>query len=148
MDVLNLPQHPLKIKIENGKKRIFDVQRKRFVALTPEEWVRQNFVNYLCKDLNYPTGSLGNEILIKQNGLSRRCDTVIYNLHGAPVVICEYKAPEVSISQEVFDQIFAYNRTLNVKYLIISNGLKHFCCMIDDNGKPKFMQGIPNYNDL
>lgn len=147
LDVLNLPRYPFKIKKENNKLNIFDALRKRFVRLTPEEWVRQHFVHYLIEELNYPKGKIGNEIAFKINGLTKRCDSVIYNDFGKPEIIVEYKAPKIPINQSVFDQIFIYNTKLNVPFLFVTNGIHHFACVMK-NGKPVFLKTIPSYSEL
>lgn len=123
---------------------IFDRCRKKHVALTSEEWVRQNFVEYLIKEKKYPSGLISNESTVSFNGLRKRCDTVIYNRDGLPEIIVEYKAPNVSITQNTFDQIAMYNFKLKVRYLIVSNGMNHFCCKIDyENMRYEFLREVP-----
>ena len=149
MTVLNLPSFEYKIKKERDKTLIFDIIRKRYISLTPEEWVRQHFVSYLISHKGYPSGLIGNEISLRLNGQSRRCDTVVYGLHGEPAMIIEYKAPHITLNQGVFDQIVRYNMVLKVKYLIVSNGLNHYCCEIDyENMCPRFLKEIPDYAEL
>ena len=144
---LNLPSYDAKISEENGKLRIFDPLRKCNVALTPEEWVRQHFVNYLVNHKGYPTTLTANEVAIKLNDTSRRCDTVVYDKQLQPRVIVEYKAPTVKITKDVFAQISRYNLVLKVDYLIISNGLQHYCCKMDyEKQSFNFMQEIPEYS--
>lgn len=146
---LNLPYCKFKIKKVNDILSIYDDLRKRYVALTPEEWVRQNFVSYLINDLGYPAGLMGNEVSLVQNGIKRRCDTIIVSREGTPLVIVEYKAPNIEITQNVFDQITRYNSVLNAKYLIVSNGMQHYCCVVDyENNKVKFLDKIPHYSML
>ena len=138
-----------KLKEDNGKYFIFDPLRKKYILLTPEEWVRQHFVNYLISCKGYPSGRIGNEISLCLNGRKRRCDTVIYSQEGMPCVIVEYKAPHISISQDVFDQIVRYNIVLQVEYLIVSNGKNHYCCQIDyKNQSYVFLEEIPEYDFL
>ena len=120
---LNLPSYEAKIVQRNGKNVIFDTLRKRYVALTPEEWVRQHFVHFLTDYKGYPKGLLANEIQLNLNGTKKRCDTVLYDKNLSAKLIVEYKAPHVEITQAVFDQITGYNMVLKVKYLIVSNGL-------------------------
>ena len=132
---LNLPSYEIKIAERNGKNVIFDMLRKRYVALTPEEWVRQHFVHYLTDYKGYPKGLLANEIQLDLNGTKKRCDTVLYNKDLSAKLIVEYKAPHIEITQTVFDQITRYNMVLKVDYLIVSNGLNHYCCHIDYNTK-------------
>lgn len=146
---LNLPEYQLNIKKINNAFVVFDALRRRFVALTPEEWVRQNFVQYLIHDRQYPAALMGNEISLVQNGIQRRCDTLVADRHGAPLVIVEYKAPTVRISQATFDQIVRYNMVLQARYLVVSNGMEHFCCQLDyDNDTYHFLNEIPPYPQL
>lgn len=149
MFALNLPAFDYKIRHHEGKTQIFDPMRRKFVALTPEEWVRQHFVNYLIVEKGFPKGRMSNECNINLNGLKRRCDTVLYDEFLKPLVIIEYKAPEIALSQLVFNQIAAYNMVLKVKYLIVSNGLKHYCCQIDyEHQKVQYIESIPDYKYL
>ena len=146
---LNLPSYPVKIQVRNGKNVIFDPLRRKFVALTPEEWVRQHFVNLLTGVKGYPKGLLGNEVQLDLNGTKKRCDTVLFDKNLNARMIVEYKAPHVEITQAVFDQITRYNMVLKVEYLIVSNGLRHYCCRIDYNTmKYTFMPDIPTYEEL
>ena len=119
MFALNLPAFEAKIAQREGKNVIFDVLRRRYVALTPEEWVRQHFTNFLLKEKGYPQGLLANEIQINLNGTKKRCDTVLYRRDLTPQMIVEYKAPSVEITQAVFDQITRYNMVLKVDYLVV-----------------------------
>lgn len=150
MQHLNLPEYQFNIK----KKRhdglvILDTLRKRWVALTPEEWVRQNFVRYLIEDREFPAALMNNEISLTQNGIKRRCDTLVADRQGLPLVIVEYKAPTIEISQKTFDQIVRYNMVLRAQYLIVTNGMRHYCCKIDyKNNSYAFLQEIPPYNVL
>jgi len=146
---LNLPSYDVRITESEGKKRIFDPIRRRYVALTPEEWVRQHFVNFLVTYKEYPSSLMSNEVQLKLHGMSRRCDTVVYDRELRPRVIVEYKAPTVEITQKVFDQISRYNLVLNVDYLIVSNGLTHYCCRMDYADKRyEFLPDIPAYKEL
>jgi len=146
---LNLPPLDVNIKKMDGRLVIFDKLRRRFVALTPEEWVRQHFVNYLITEKKYPAALIANETQITLNGQKRRCDSVVYNQQLSPIVIAEYKAPEVNITQMVFDQIVRYNIVLRVKYLIVSNGRNHYCCKMDyENQSFEYMPEIPDFKDL
>ena len=147
---LNLPQYEFNIKKDStGNYKIFDSLRRKFVALTPEEWVRQNFVAFLINDKRFPSGLMNNEISLTQNGISRRCDTLISDRHGNPFMIVEYKAPSIQISQKVFDQIVRYNMVLRAKYLVVSNGLSHYCCKIDyATNSYSFLPDIPDYDSL
>ena len=131
MLTLNLPTFEVKIKNEGAKKMIFDIIRRKYVALTPEEWVRQHFVHYLIEQLGYPQELLANEVEVTLNGTSKRCDTVLYNRDLTARMIVEYKAVDIPITQKVFDQIMRYNMVLRVDYLVVSNGIDHYCCQID-----------------
>ena len=117
---LNLPSFDINVKKIGGKLSILDPLRRKFVALTPEEWVRQHFVNFLLREKGYPAALIANEIQIDLNKLKKRCDSVVYNRDLSPLMIIEYKAPDVEITQQVFDQIVRYNIVLKVKYLIVS----------------------------
>jgi hypothetical protein len=146
---LNLPKAQLSIQTTPDGDKVFDPLRKKYVAITPEEIVRQNFTAFLISYCGYPAGLMANEIGITLNGTSRRCDTVVYSRNGKPLVIIEYKAPSISINQRTFDQIVRYNMVLQASYLIVSNGLQHYCCSIDyANHTYKFLPKIPPYNDL
>ena len=146
---LNLPAYSFNIKKEKGKSFIFDSIRKRFVSLTPEEWVRQNFVAFLAEEKKYPRALIANEMTISYNGLKKRCDTLVYNRKGEIILIVEYKAPNVAITQEVFDQVAVYNMKLKVNFMIISNGLDHFCCRIDyENMRYDYLKEIPCFDEL
>lgn len=146
---LNLPEYPFNVKKTAQGVVIFDRLRQRFVALTPEEWVRQHFVEWLISEKEFPAALMGNEVSLTQNGIKRRCDTVVANHNGTPLVIIEYKAPSVTVSQKTFDQIVRYNMVLHAAYLIVSNGMTHYCCHIDYNtGSYAFLSEIPTYNKL
>ena len=146
---LNLPQYEIKIGEKNGKRTIFDFLRRKYVSLTPEEWVRQHFTHYLTDHKGYPKGLMGNEVELRVGEKRLRCDTILYNKQGQPQMIIEYKAPTIQIQQKTFDQISAYNLLLHVDYLIVSNGLQHYCCKMDyDNQKYLFLQDIPDYENL
>lgn len=149
MPSLHLPGFDAKVTEKDGKRFIFDPLRGKYVALTPEEWVRQHFVHYLVAELRYPKELLANEITIRLNGLSKRCDTVAYNRFLEPLMIVEYKAPGVAITRAVFDQIARYNASLQVRYLVVSNGMQHFCCVVDNQTQTySFLEGIPAYEEL
>lgn len=149
MQPLNLPGFAPKVIEKEGKRMVFDPLRRKYVALTPEEWVRQHFVNYLVTIKKYPLELLANEVLVKLNGTSKRCDTVVYDRFLSPLMIVEYKASIVNITSAVFDQIVRYNMVLKVKYLTVSNGIDHFCCKIDyDKQTYSFVEEIPAYGLL
>lgn len=148
-DILNLPPIEANTKQEDGKTMIFDSLRGRYVTLTPEEWVRQHFVHYLINHRGYPASLIANEMSIELNGMQRRCDTVVYSRDMTPLVIVEYKAPSVAVSRRAFEQAMAYNNVLRVPYIIISNGLRHYCCHIDySQMKADFLPEIPEWHDL
>ena len=146
---LNLPSYPAKIQVRNGKNVIFDSLRQKYVALTPEEWVRQHFVHLLTDLKGYPKGLLANEVQLDLNGTKKRCDTVLYQRDLSARMIIEYKAPDVEITQAVFDQITRYNMVLKVDYLIVSNGMQHYCCKLDyQTNSYTFLRDIPHYDSL
>ncbi len=147
---LNLPRHDFNVKVTpQGNRVIFDRLRRRFVTLTPEEWVRQNFVEFLIADRGFPAGLMSNEMSLTQNGISRRCDTVVTDHQGSTKVILEYKAPSNKNTQTDIDQICRYNMVLQANYLIGSNGLQHYCCKIDSaHNSYSFLPDIPSYNAL
>lgn len=148
-NTLNLPEYSFNIKNIEGKTYIFDKIRKKFVILTPEEWVRQNVIEFLTIDKKYPIGWFGNEIKLNINGMPKRCDSIFYDENANPTLIIEYKAPNIAITQEVFDQIATYNIPLKAKYLLVSNGLEHFFCEIDYKlRKYKFFREIPSFEEL
>lgn len=143
---LNLPDFQVKIAVTDGKKMVFDPLRRKYVALTPEEWVRQHFVHFLIQHKGYPSGLLANEVQLTLNGTRKRCDTVLYDRTRTPRMIIEYKAPTVPITRQVFDQITRYNIVLKVDYLIVSNGLEHYCCKVDyERFCCNFLKEIPDY---
>ena len=150
MPPLNLPPFKANIQKQNGMVKILDILRRKFVALTPEEWVRQHFVHFLIAQKNYPTGLMANEVAVTLNGMSRRCDTVVYGQQGMkPLMIVEYKRPNVEITQRVFEQISRYNMVLEVEWLVVSNGMKHYCCHINlSDGTYSFQPDIPPYEQL
>ncbi len=147
---LNLPHYQFNIKKnDKGALVIFYHLRQRFITLTPEEWVRQNFVRFLIEEKQFPTALMGNEVSLLQNGIKRRCDTLVADIEGNPFVIVEYKAPSIPITQSVFDQIVRYNMVMKAKCLIVSNGLQHYCCKIDyENNSYSFLRDIPNYSEI
>ncbi len=151
MQALNLPPYEIKTRMrEDGHTEIFDFLRNRYVALTPEEWVRQHFTHYLTDHLHYPKALLANEVSLCVNGNTRRCDSVLYDKNGGiPRLIVEYKAPDVAITQHVFNQISSYNSVLQADYLIVTNGLNHYCLHIDyKNHTATYLPGIPDYSSL
>lgn len=145
---LNLPPFEIIIgQSADGSYTLYDPIRGKHVAATPEEWVRQHFVNYLTAHLAYPSAFIANEVGIKLNGMNRRCDTVIYSRTLRPACIVEYKRPTVEISRAVFDQIARYNSVIGAEYLIVSNGMKHFCCRFTGSAY-EFLEAIPPYDRI
>jgi len=146
MQPLNLPTYSFNIKSLGEREWIFDDFRRGWYLLTPEEWVRQNFARFLCDALGYPSSLLLLEHQITHNNLKRRCDIVVYNRQGLPVILVECKAPEVVLNQKTFDQIARYNMVLGVNLLIVTNGLSHYCIEIDPVGATySFLKGIPPF---
>jgi hypothetical protein len=149
MNELHLPPYDVKVRGTKDKPEIFDFLRKRYVALTPEEWVRQHFVHWLIEGRGYPKGLVGNEVALSCGDKKLRCDSIVYNKEGHPLMIIEYKAPTVSLTQRVFHQISVYKLLLHVDYLVVSNGLKHYCCRMDYETQTfHFLQEIPDYDKL
>lgn len=144
MQVLNLPTYPFKLKQKGANTQIFDAVRKKYVILTPEEWVRQNFLQFLIQEKKFPSSLIAVEIALKYNQLQKRADVLVYDKSGNPYLMVECKAPEVKITQDVFDQIARYNMSFKVKYLVITNGLNHFCCQMDySTNNYQYLENIP-----
>ncbi len=149
MHKLNLPEYDFSIRNGQNVIEIFDGIRKKYVALTPEEWVRQNFIRYLIEERDYPKSLMAIEKELIVNKLKKRCDIVVYNRQLIPILIVECKAFNVKINQQAFDQAARYNLSLNVKNLIITNGLSHYCCLIEENKEAyTFIKDIPNFKDI
>ena len=143
---LNFPNIDLKTKLVEGNTQVFDIVRKKYFKLTPEEWVRQHVIVYLNSCKNYPFGLMGVEKMIKYNGLRTRADIIIYNKEGLPDFLVECKSSNVKITQDTFYQIARYNVKLNVKFLLVTNGMKHFCCAMNYNkNKIEFLEDIPSF---
>lgn len=146
---LNLPNYPIRLSGTQEHPSIFDILRRKYVALTPEEWVRQHFIHFLINQKNYPVTLLANEIKLQVGNKTLRADSVLYDRELRPRMIVEYKAPHIPITQKVFDQISTYNMLLHVDYLVVSNGLQHYCCKMDyDNQKYLFLEDIPDYKKI
>lgn len=149
MQQLNLPPYDVKTGEKDGRQTIFDFLRRKYVALTPEEWVRQHFVHYLVEQKGYSKGLLANELELRVGDKRLRCDTVLYDTTLHPRMIIEYKAPTVQIQQKTFDQIVVYNLLLHADYLVVSNGLQHYCCRMDyERHSYTFLREIPDYAAL
>ena len=147
MHQLNLPTYKFKIKSNENKYAIFDIVRKKYVSLTPEEWVRQHFIHYLIEEKKYPISLIAIEKKITINKLTKRTDILVFNAKGLPHIIVECKAPSINITQNAFDQIARYNLKLNANYLLVTNGLKHYYCKMDFSKEEYvFLDTIPNYN--
>lgn len=148
MYILNIPYTELKLELRDDKRiYVWDFIRRRWLKTTPEEWVRQQFSHWLTDILGYPKARLAHEISLEQNGMSKRADAVFYDKEGRPLIIFEFKAPHVELTQETFNQIYRYNLVLRVPYLIVSNGMKTYCCHIVD-GKAQFLKEIPPFSQL
>lgn len=144
-----MPGYSFRIIEEDGFKKIFDQVRKKFVRLTPEEWVRQNFITYLVRILGYPVGLIAVEKAFRWNRFSRRTDILVHNRKGAAIMLVECKAPDVKISPDVFDQVFAYNMKLRVPLLVVTNGINHYACRVDgEPAKYQFIESLPSYCDI
>ena len=146
---LNLPKYTFRTTQKEGRPMIFDGYRHRWVKLTPEEWVRQNFVRYLEVEKHFPASLISIERSLKFNRLDFRADAVVFSTVGKPLLLLECKAPEVKITQKVFDQIVRYNFEFQVDYLIVTNGLSHYCCKIDKSSQTyEFLAEIPGYGEM
>jgi hypothetical protein len=146
MHQLNFPSYSFRFKNSENKVSIFDAIRKKFIILTPEEWVRQHLIQFLITEKSYPISLINVEKVLKVNGLRKRYDVVVYNTDGTINILIECKAPEVTISQSTFDQIAQYNMTLQSNFLMVTNGLNHYFCQMDfENEKYQFLSELPNY---
>ena len=146
MQKLNLPNYNFKLKSSENKTLIFDKLRKKYMVLTPEEWVRQHFVSFLIEEKKYPVSLIALEKQLTINNRKKRTDILVFNSDGNPDIIVECKAPSIKISQDTFDQIARYNLKLKANYLIVTNGLEHFYCKMDfENETYVFLKEIPNY---
>ncbi len=146
---LNLPPHPFRLQVENDRVYIFDELRKRFLLVTPEEWVRQHWVQHLMNKKGYPKALIQSEGGLTLNSLKKRTDLVVFNQAGERLLIAEFKAPSIKISQAVFDQIARYNMVHRVPFLLVSNGLEHYYCKVNfDKSSYTFLEEIPIYEEL
>ncbi len=149
MEPLNLPTYSFRLKEEKGKKYIFDEIRRRFVLLTPEEWVRQHMVNYLVTEKHFPRLLISVEKGFSQNRNRQRYDLLVYNKSGHPIMIIECKAPGMEINQQVFDQAGRYNNRHKASYMLITNGVKHYCCLINITSRNySFLPEVPDFSEL
>lgn len=147
MEPLNFPKFNFRVKNTENQLRIFDIIRKKFVVLHPEEWVRQHVVHHLTLQKKYPLSHVNVEKQLIINGLKKRYDVIVYNGDGSIEILVECKSPQVAIDQETFDQIARYNLKANSKYLMVSNGLEHYYCQMDrKNEKYRFLRNIPDFD--
>ncbi len=147
MKSLDFPGYKFRIKNSENRSWIFDIIRKKFVILQPEEWVRQHVLHLLIKEKNYPPGLINVEKVLRVHGLKKRYDIVAYDPNGGIQLLVECKSPEVLITQESFDQIARYNMELRARYLLLTNGLTHFCCQMDyQKEKYFFLRHIPDFS--
>jgi predicted type IV restriction endonuclease len=149
MQALNFPAYSFRIKTEQQRNYIFDNIRKRYVILTPEEWVRQHLTTYLTEEKKYPASLMAVEMSLKINKMERRADIVLFSRLGKPYMIVECKAPGVKVTQGAFDQAARYNMDMKVEYLVVSNGLVHYCARLNHTDHTwEFMKEIPDFNPL
>ncbi len=143
---LNLPDFSFKVKTEGQRKYIFDKFRKRYVILTPEEWVRQNMAAYLVNEKKFPSSLMAVELALTINGMAKRADIILFSRQGKPLIIVECKAPAIKISQKVFDQAALYNMDMKAEYLLVTNGMVHYCARLNHvAGTWNFLPDIPDY---
>ncbi|MDD4384339.1 MAG: type I restriction enzyme HsdR N-terminal domain-containing protein [Bacteroidales bacterium] len=146
---LNLPPYDFKSRVYNGQHQIYDGIRRKYVILTPEEWVRQHFVNYLTTHKGYPVGLINIEFPVTVNGMLQRADIVAYGRSGNPLLIVECKAPTVKLDATTFSQAARYNLTLKANYLVVTNGIKHYCSMVDLQSKQfKAIPEVPDFKQI
>ena len=144
MNTLRLPSFDHKIKKEGGKALIFDLIRRKYVVLTPEEWVRQHFIHFLINELKYPKSLFKVESGLKYNQKQKRSDILIHNRQGKAWMLVECKSPDIKLSQKAFNQVSVYNMTIGAKYLAVTNGLVHYCCLAGTSVEnPTFLEGFP-----
>jgi hypothetical protein len=149
MDKLSLPSFDFNIKESDGKTVIFDIIRKKYLVLTPEEWVRQHFVHYLINHLGYAKTLISVEHGLKYNSLQKRTDIIVYDRNANPLVLVECKASENRLNQKVLEQAMMYNKTLKAEYIIVTNGLEHSCLRVDSTKKDiEFLNSLPFYKDI
>lgn len=146
---LNLPDVELRLREKGSHTEVFDPLRRKFVILTEEEWVRQHLIQYLSVQKLVPATMMASERGLTVNKMPKRFDLLVFATDGKPLMIVECKAPHIPLNEEVFYQAARYNLTLQVKYLLISNGLEHHCLLVDYNtGETRFLEDIPTYNNL
>jgi hypothetical protein len=146
---LNLPPFQPRLRITPKGEEIYDECRRKYVKLTPEEWVRQHFIRFMVSELGFPVTLIVVEAALQVHSLRRRFDILAYDTAGKPRLIVECKSPSVPITQAVFDQVAAYNVALKVEYLVVTNGLIHYSCLIDHlQGKIVFLENIPHFHQI
>jgi len=149
MQKLKLPAYTFLIDEKSGRSVIFDEFRRKWIILTPEEWVRQHFLKFLAQEKQYPRSLMSVEKKVLINGLSQRFDLLVHDRKGNPLLVAEFKAPDINIDQSVFDQALRYNSSLKAPYFLISNGMVHFVCKVDfENHKTSYLNMIPGYKEL
>jgi hypothetical protein len=149
MQALNLPTYLFNLKSEGGRKYILDTIRRKYVVLTPEEWVRQNFIRYLNEEKHFPLTLLSVEASFSLYKLNKRSDILVHNRQGSPIAIVECKAPEVKITKDTFEQIVRYNLKYEVNFLMVTNGLQHFCCRLNHlQNTTEFLKEIPDFESI
>lgn len=149
MEPLTLPSYDFHITDQNGKRVIYDPIRQTYVRLTPEEWVRQHFVQYLIQELEVPAGLVTTEASFRYQDQPWRADIVVHDRQGDPLLLVECKAPSISIGQDAFDQGARYNLVLGARYLVVTNGREHYACRIDlDDRSYTFLDDLPPYGVL
>lgn len=146
---LSLPNASLKLTKKEAQVLVWCVIRKKKLLLTPEEWVRQHIIHFLVSEKQIPLGLIAAEMTIEVNKLVRRCDIVVFGNDGKPILIIECKAPEINLTEKVFHQIAQYNFTLNVDFLMVTNGLNHIVCQIDRiNSSLNYLEGLPEWKEM
>ncbi|TPD70687.1 type I restriction enzyme HsdR N-terminal domain-containing protein [Flavobacterium microcysteis] len=147
MQQLNFNSYQFRFKNTEGKISIFDEIRRKFIILTPEEWVRQHVVQYLLQEKKYPKSYINVEKVIKLNGLIKRYDVVVFQPNGKLFLLVECKSADIVINQTTFDQIARYNMALESEYLMVTNGLNHYFCQMDyQSEKYNFLKELPDFN--
>jgi hypothetical protein len=149
MQKLKLPSYSFRIEVKNGKQVIFDDNRRKWLTLTPEEWVRQHFMRFLATEKKFPKPLMAIEKKVLINGLSQRFDLLVYDRTGNPLLIAEFKSPDVPIDQTTFNQASRYNDVLRAPYFLISNGMVHFVCKLDfENRTTRYLDEIPSFDEM
>jgi hypothetical protein len=149
METLNLPTYSFSVKSEAGRTYIFDAIRRKYIVLTPEEWVRQHFIMFLVHEKGFPASLVTVEQPFSFNKMQKRTDILVYNNRGEPVVLVECKAPKVPVTRKVFDQIGLYNLSHRVPWLMVTNGIKHYCCQYaEEEGRYRFTDFIPDWSGI